>query len=128
MSSEHISLIAVIVAVFFAGMYLRGERARKQDIKQEMDEIRAQQDKIIAEVEAISRRAEERDKLLLSRIDSARSYIDILNAEEEYTTAKREAFDQNIRSLQVDIDKNLASLQQGQGLSVAADTLARPLN
>lgn len=122
MNINYISLIAMIVAVFFSGIYLRGESARKKDVKRELDLIREQQEQIISQVEEINRVTAERDALLLSRIDSARTYIDLLNAEEAHSATKIAAFGDNIRLLQTDIDKSLVSLAGSQGLLVTPAT------
>ncbi len=121
MNNNYISLIAMLVAVFFSGVYLRGESARKQDVKRELDLIREQQDQIIARVDEINRITAERDQLLLSRIDSARTYIDLLNAEEEHTAAKIAGYGDNIKALQVEIDKSLAGIAASEGLTVTSN-------
>ncbi len=118
MNNNYISLVAMIVAVFFSGVYLRGESARKQDVKRELDLIREQQEQIIARVDEINRVTAERDQLLLSRIDSARTYIDLLNAEEAHTAAKIAGYGDNIKALQTDIDKSLVSIASSEGLSL----------
>ena len=76
MNNNYISLIALIFAVFFSGIYLRGESARKKEIKRELDLIRERQEQIIAQVDQINRVAAERDQLLVNQIDSARTYIE----------------------------------------------------
>ena len=117
MNNNYISLIALIVAVFFSGVYLRGESARKKELKRELDAIRDQQEQIIAQVGEINRLTAERDELLLSRIDSARTYIDILNAEEQYTSQQIAKYGDNIELLQEGIDQNLALITNTEGLS-----------
>ncbi|MFK7845981.1 MAG: hypothetical protein AB8G77_11825 [Rhodothermales bacterium] len=118
MNNNYISLIALIVAVFFSGIYLRGEGARKKELKRELDVIRDQQEQIIAQVGEINRLTAERDQLLLSRIDSARTYIDILNAEEKYTSQQIAKFGDNIELLQEGIDQNLTRITGSEGLTV----------
>ncbi|MEM8485566.1 MAG: hypothetical protein AAF564_08440 [Bacteroidota bacterium] len=118
MNNNYISLIAMLVAVFFSGVYLRGEAARKQDVKRELDLIREQQEQIINRVDEINRVTAERDALLLSRIDSARTYIDLLNAEEAHTAAKIAGYGDNIQALQTGIDKSLADIALSEGLAV----------
>lgn len=120
MNNNYISLIALIVAVFFSGVYLRGESARKQDIKRELDAIRARQAEIIATVDAINQQTEERDQLLLSRIDSARTYVDLLSIEEDMTSQKVAMYGENIKRLQLGIDSSLTQINASRGFVVAA--------
>jgi hypothetical protein len=124
MNNSHISLVALIVAVFFSGIYLRGESARKQEIKRELNLIRDQQEKIIAQVDEINRVAAERDQMLLNQIDSARTYIELLNLKDSLTTAKLTGYGENIKVLQEDINKQLTSISDEAGIStpgLAAD-------
>ncbi len=112
MSNNYISLIALVVAVFFSGVYLRGEGARKKEIKRELDQIREQQDRIVAQVNEINRATTERDQILLGRIDVAQQYIDSLNVEDSLTSAKIAGFGDNIQLLQQDIAKNISELSE----------------
>ena len=126
MNSSYISLIAMIVAVFFSGIYLRGESARKQELKRELDVIREQQAQIISQVEEINRETVERDQLLLSRIDSARTYIDLLNAEEAHSSQKIASFGENIKQLQLGIDSELTTIASSHGIAVPAPMVVTP--
>jgi peptidoglycan hydrolase CwlO-like protein len=118
MNSSYISLIAMIVAVFFSGIYLRGEGAKKQEIKRELDVIRERQTEIISQVEKINEATLEQDKLLLNRIDSARTYIDLLNAEEAHSSQQIASFGENIKQLQRGIDSSLTTITSSQGFAV----------
>lgn len=118
MNINLISMAAMIVAVFFSGMYLRGEAARKQDVKRELDLIRERQEAILAQVDEINRQTVARDQLLLSRIDSAQTYIDLLNAEEAHTEAKIAQYGDNIALLQAGIDSSLTEIRADQGFSI----------
>jgi len=120
MNSSYISLIAMIVAVFFTGTYLRGEGVRKREVNEALDEIRARQTAIMAQVDEINRVTMERDQQLLSRIDSARTYIDLLNAEEAYTSQKIASFGENISALQSGIDSSLVQIRSTEGFTNSA--------
>ncbi len=120
MNSNYISLIAMLVAVFFSGVYLRGEAARKREVKRELDTIRDRQEEIMAQVEEINRVTVERDQRLISQIDSARSYIDILNAEETLTSEKIAERGDKIEQLQKGIDSSLAEIQGSSGFALPA--------
>ena len=120
MKNNYISLIAMIVAVFFSGIYLRGEGARKKEIKRELDIIRARQEQIIAQVTEINRVTTERDQLLVSRIDSAQTYIDLLNIKDSLSSEEIARFGDNIKLLQDGVDQSLARISSSQGLSITS--------
>ena len=79
MESKYIHLIALIVAVFFSGLYLRGESARKSEIKRELKVIEKRQEEINRLVGEINAVAAEKDSLLNLKIVSARERIRLLN-------------------------------------------------
>lgn len=108
---RYINVIVLIVAVFLSGAYLRGESARKEEVKREMGLIRSRQDEIAAAVAEIHRIATEKDSLLLARIAGARAYIDRLDAKEQLSDQQIAALDREIRTLQGGIDSSLAALQ-----------------
>lgn len=118
MSNKYISLIAMLVAVFFSGIYLRGEGARKREIKRELDAIRDRQEQIMSQVQEINQKTAERDQLLMNRIDSARTYIDILNAEKAHSSQKIAEYGNNIEQLQTGIDSSLVSITSSEGFSI----------
>lgn len=120
MNNNYISLIALVVAVFFSGIYLRGESARKSEIKRELDLIKEKQAQIIAEVDHINETTIKRDSLLVSQIDSAQTYIRWLNLKESMTANKLAGFGENIENLQADMTRQLTELSTSQGLSVAS--------
>ena len=53
MNNNYISLIAMLVSLFFAGAYLRGESVRKKEMKAEIKSIRESQKQIEQSVTAI---------------------------------------------------------------------------
>lgn len=75
MESKYIHLIALIVAVFFAGIYLRGEGARKKEIKRELKVIEKRHEEINRLVDEINVVAARKDSLLNLKIASARHRI-----------------------------------------------------
>ncbi|MFK7845979.1 MAG: hypothetical protein AB8G77_11815 [Rhodothermales bacterium] len=79
MDSKYIHLIALIVAVFFSGIYLRGEGARKKEIKRELKAIEMRQAEINDLVDEINTTAAIKDSLLNLKIAFAKDEIRILN-------------------------------------------------
>lgn len=116
--SNAISLVALVIGVFFSGVYIRGESARKQEIKREIDTIRDRQTEIVAAVAEINRIAAEKDSLLLGRIASARTYIERLDQKEAFSEQEIEAFGQEIRQLQGGIDSTMAAIGSAGSFAV----------
>ncbi len=110
LNSHTISLITLVIGVFFSGAYIRGESARKLEIKQEIDAIRARQTEILGAVAEINRVAAEKDSLLLGRIRSARTYIERLDRKEAFSEQEIQAFGREINQLQGGIDSTMAAI------------------
>lgn len=121
MNTNYISLIALVIGVFFSGMYLRGESARKQEIRRELDLIRQRQDEISATVAEIHRVAAEKDSLLLNRIAGTRDYIERLDQKETYSAEQIAAFGADLNALQSGIDSSLAAIQPAGGFVLTPD-------
>ncbi len=121
MNNSYISLIAMVVAVFCAGMYLRGESVRKQEIKQEIEAIKARQQEILGMVAQINAVAMEKDQMLLAQIDSAQSYIQTLNDRKNLSYDRIKTINTEIEKIQVDIDSSRQALQRAtrQGFGFA---------
>ena len=51
---KHTKLIVLVASVFFAGILVRGEIARRQDLKRELDELREQQKRTMALVDSVN--------------------------------------------------------------------------
>lgn len=54
MNSNVLSLVGLLVSVFFAGSYLRGEISRRQEMKQELRELQDQQKQTMARVDSVN--------------------------------------------------------------------------
>ncbi len=106
MDSKYLHLIALIVAVFFAGIFLRGERARKQQIKRELSAIEQRQDEINAIVANIVRVTAEKDSLLKLQIAFAKEEVSKLDREEELSRNRIDSLGQKIDQ----VNDQLASL------------------
>ncbi|MEM8485564.1 MAG: CHAP domain-containing protein [Bacteroidota bacterium] len=108
MNSKYLHLIALIVAVFFAGIFMRGERARKKQIKRELSAIEQRQDEINAIVADIVRVTAEKDSLLKLQIALAKEEVSKLNREEALPRNRIDSLGQEIDR----VNALLASLGQ----------------
>jgi hypothetical protein len=111
MGSRFTSLIALIAAVFLAGVYFRGERARKQEIARELDALRARQVEINAVIADIQRVTARKDSLFRARIDSTRLDIERLRRDEAIVRGRLDSLGREIERLRADINANLAVIR-----------------
>ncbi len=119
MGSNYTSLIALIVAVFFAGIYFRGERARKQEIQQELDALRMRQIEINSVIDDIRRVTARKDSLFRARIDSARVDIELLKRDERVARVRIDSLGREIALLQEDIVRNIAAIREAGAFQIA---------
>lgn len=54
MGPINLKIILLLASVFFAGVFIRGEFARRQDVKRELNELREQQQKTMALVDSVN--------------------------------------------------------------------------
>ncbi len=123
MGSNYTSLIALIVAVFFAGIYFRGESARKQEIRQELDALRVRQLEINGLIGDIQRVAARKDSLFRARIDSARVDIELLKRDEKLARVRIDSLGREIALLQEDIVRNIAAIREAGAFQIAAASI-----
>lgn len=103
MDSKYIHLIALIVAVFFAGVYLRGEAARKKEIKRQISAIQHRQDEINGIIDEIERVTAEKDSLLKLKIARAKREIRTLDREGELVRDSVDVLGNKITATQIRI-------------------------
>lgn len=129
MNTSYVSLIAMVVAVFCAGMYLRGESVRKQEIKKEIQAIKERQQEILGMVAQINQIAMEKDKMLLAQIDSAQSYIQTLNDRKNLSYDRIKTINTEIEKIQVDIDSSRRALNRAtrQGFGFVPKPVPLPI-
>ncbi len=100
MDSKYIHLIALILAVFFAGIFLRGESGRKKEIKRAVESIQKRQAEINAIVDEIDRVTAEKDSLLKLQIAQAKQEIQTLTREEQLAEDRIDAIGGQIDAAQ----------------------------
>ena len=110
-----IHVLALMAAVFFSGIFLRGESARKKAIKQEISLIRAMQTDIMVLVDSVQILSEQKDTVLLNQIRIARENVDSLDQEAAKIKERLDLLGQQIAALQVDIDKNVERIRNARG-------------
>ncbi len=98
MDSKYLHLIALIVAVFFSGIYLRGEFARKREIKRELAFIKERQTIINDLVDQINTVTAQKDSLISRRIAAARLVISALEQADAQVRDSIAILDDSIRA------------------------------
>ncbi len=98
MDSKYLHLIALIVAVFFSGVYLRGEFARKREIKRELAFIKERQSIINDLVDQINTVTAQKDSLIARRIAAARLVISALEQADATVRDSIAVLDDSIRA------------------------------
>ncbi len=116
MGGNYTSLIALIAAVFFAGIYFRGESARKKEIARELDAIRARQVEINAAVADITQSATRKDSLLRASIGLARADIERLKRDEAVARVRIDSLTREIASLEAGIQENIRTIREAAPL------------
>ena len=114
MNNNYISLIAVLVSIFFAGAYLRGESVRKKEMKEEIQAIKDRQEEILQSVQQINEVAHKQDLVLLAQIDSAYSYLRELNETKKVSYQRIKDINASIADIQVQIEASRKEMQEAQ--------------
>ncbi len=123
------SIAAMMIAVFFAGAFLNGERLRTKELEMELKEIRAQKDLVMQRVEQINQKTYEDEKRILARIDTAYSLLNKLNTQRALKSDEIKKIRDRIAQTQKNIEGNIAVInaqtEEGFGLrDLPPDTTA----
>lgn len=102
------SIAAMMIAVFFAGAFLNGERLRTKELEMELKEIRAQKDLVMQRVEQINQKTYEDEKRILARIDTAYSLLNTLNTQRALKSDEIRKIRDRIAQTQKNIEGNIA--------------------
>lgn len=97
-----------MIAVFFAGAFLNGERLRTKELKMELQEIRDQKDQIMQRVDQIQQKTYEEEQKILARIDTAYQLLHELNTQRTLKSTEIKKIRERIAQTQKDIEGNLA--------------------
>ena len=119
MNNNLYSLIALIVAVFMTGMYLRGESARKAEIREELDLIQEQQDLIMNTVASIREQSQLKDSLLAVQVNQANNYVLNLDRERNMSATQLQARGEEIEALHAGLDQLLTPLASSEGFQTS---------
>lgn len=101
-------MAAMMIAVFFAGAFLNGERLRTKELEMELKEIRAQKDLVMQRVEQINQKTYEDEKEILARIDTAYSLLHTLNTQRTLKSDEIKKIRDRIAQTQKNIEGNIA--------------------
>lgn len=111
MNSNTLSLVGLLVSVFFAGSYLRGEIGRRQEMKQELRELKDEQEKTMARVDSVNA-AYEKDKLEL--LQQTKQFYDQLDTIMDLKLANTQAVrrvNQQLNERRNDVTQSINRLQ-----------------
>lgn len=96
MAAINWKLILLLSSVFFAGIFIRGEIARRQELKQELKEIKDNQARIMAQVDSINVAYAARRLELTQRTDTLYRQIDEILRLKSLNAAKIRQLQDNI--------------------------------
>lgn len=96
MAAINWKLILLLSSVFFAGIFIRGEIARRQELKQELKEIKDNQARIMAQVDSINVAYATRRLELTQRTDTLYRQIDEILRLKSLNAAKIRQLQDNI--------------------------------
>jgi hypothetical protein len=96
MAAINWKLILLLSSVFFAGIFIRGEIARRQELKRELNEIKDNQKRIMAHVDSINVAYAARKLELTQRTDSLYQQIDEIIRMKSLNAARIRQIQENI--------------------------------
>ncbi len=114
-NSSYVSLGALIMSVFFAGTFLQGERLRKQEVKDALEEIQNLTEQSMNRVEKINAILEKEDARLLSEIGVAYQELAALNEQERVKQAQLEETEQRNAELEAQNRRNRNRVRSSSG-------------
>jgi hypothetical protein len=113
------SLIALMLSVFFAGAYLRGEISRKAELKAELRAMKEQQERTMATVDSINVNYSKRKLEFLQMNQKLYNQLDtILELKTKNSVKLQKAFEE-VRDARVRLDDDVRELNdiiQSQGI------------
>lgn len=96
MAAINWKLILLLSSVFFAGIFIRGEIARRQELKRELDDIKDNQKRIMVHVDSINVAYAARKLELTQRTDSLYQQIDEIIRLKSLSAARIRQIQENI--------------------------------
>ena len=115
MNSPSIGLIALLLSVFFAGSYLRGEISQRREFRAEMNLIKAERDRTMALVDSMNADYNQRRLEFLQNSKRLYSQLDTLLDLKIANSAKLQQARQAVNNERVLLDQEFSDLQDLQG-------------
>ncbi len=107
-----ISALSMAVSAFFAGSFLQGERMRKAEFRESIEQIRMEQAAIMQRVDEVNEYVKLKEIEMISQIDSAYLVLDDLNQARESSWRKIRATEKRIITQQNKLRLNVDRLKQ----------------
>lgn len=111
MAAINWKLILLLGSVFFAGIFIRGEIARRQDLKRELNEIKDNQSRIMAQVDSINVSYAAQKLVLAQRTDTLYQQIDEIIRLKSLNAARIRQLQDNIASQRQQLYLDIHDLQ-----------------
>ncbi len=106
------SLVALLVSVFFAGAYLRGEISRKAELKAELQAIKDQQTRLLATVDSVNANYTKRKFEFLQMNQQLYQQLDtILELKTKNSVKLQKAFEE-VREARIRLDEDVRDLNE----------------
>lgn len=115
MNHPSLGLVALLLSVFFAGSYLRGEISQRREFRAEMNAIKAERDRTMALVDSMNTDYNRRRLEFLQNSQRLYSQLDTLLDLKIANSAKLQQARQAVNNERVLLDQEFSDLQDLQG-------------
>ncbi len=107
-----VSAFSMGISAFFAGAFLQGERLRKAEFRESLEQIRNEQRVIMQRVEEVNAYVKLKEIELISQLDSAYLVMDDLNDQRRRSWRRIEETEKRINIEQSKLRLNVDRLEQ----------------
>lgn len=112
MNHNLVSLGALLLSVFFAGAYLRGEISRKAELKAELQSIKDQQMRILATVDSVNANYSRRKMEFLQMNKALYEQLDTLLELKTKNSVKLQKAFEEVKEARVRLDDDIHDLNE----------------